>query len=148
MAAKPMVASIWIAVPPVQVYERIEDLSRHEAFTDHFLVDWREAGRDHVNVRAKLPGPEDRADVDVVEREPPRRLVEQLVAAKGKRRARSTWTLEPDGDGTLVTFTTEQEATPAIERPLAPLTRRWIQRGNERSLERLRAQAEDAVTPR
>lgn len=148
MAAKPMVASIRIAVPPEQVYERIEDLSRHEAFTDHFLVDWRDAGRDQVNVRAKLPGPEDRADVDVVEREPPRRLVERLVAANGKRRARSTWTLEPDGDGTLVTFTTEQEATPAIERPLAPLTRRWIQRGNERSLERLRAQAEGAVTPR
>ena len=45
-------------------------------------------------------------------------------------------------------FTTEQEVTPAIERPLAPLTRRWVQRGNERSLERLRAQAEGAVTPR
>jgi len=143
MAAKPLEASIRIAVPPEAVYERIADLSAHEAFTDHFLIDWREAGPDHVNVRAKLPGPEDRADVDVVEREPPRRLVEQLVAAKGKRRARSTWTLEPAGDGgTLVTFATEQQATPAFERPFAPLTRRWIQRGNERALERLRDQAE------
>jgi hypothetical protein len=130
-------------VPPEAVYERIADLSAHEAFTDHFLVDWRDAGPDHVNVRAKLPGPEDRADVDVVEREPPHRLVEQLVAAKGKRRARSTWTLEPgDEGGTLVTFTTEQQATPVLERLLSPLTRRWVQRGNQRALERLRDQAE------
>lgn len=143
MAAKPISASIRIAVPPEQVYERIAELSRHEAFTDHFLVDWREAGPDHVNVRAKLPGPEDRAAVDVVEREPPHRLVEQLVAAKGKRRARSTWTLAGDGaGGTLVTFSTEQQQTPAIERPFAPLTRRWIRHGNERALERLRDQAE------
>lgn len=143
MAGKRMSASIRIAVPPEQVYERIADLSRHEAFTDHFLVDWRDTGPDHVNVRAKLPGPEDRAEIDVVEREPPRRLVEQLVAAKGKRRARSTWMLEDGGDGgTLVTFSTEQQTTPALERPLAPLTRRWVRRGNERALERLRDQAE------
>jgi uncharacterized protein YndB with AHSA1/START domain len=138
MAAPPMQSSIRIAATPEQVFARITDLSGHEAFTDHFLVDWREAGPDHVNVRANLPGPEDRADVDVVERDPPHRLVERLVAAKGKRRARSTWTLEPDGDGTLVTFATEQEATPTFEKILAPLTRRWIQRGNDRSMERLR----------
>jgi len=143
MAAKPMSVSIRIAVPPEQVFERIADLSRHEAFTDHFLIDWRETGPDHVNVRAKVPGPEDRADVDVIERDPPKRMVEQLVAAEGKRRARSTWTLEPDGDdGTLVTFTTEKQATPALERLLAPLTDRWIRRGNERALARLRDQAE------
>ncbi len=138
-----MSVSIRIAVPPEQVFARITDLSRHEAFTDHILVDWRDAGPDHVNVRAKLPGPEDRADVDVIEREPPRRLVERLVAAKGKRRATSTWILEPDGEGaTLVTFATVQEATPVLERPLGPLLRRWIRRGNERALERLRDQAE------
>jgi hypothetical protein len=138
MAAKSMQSSIRIAATPEQVFARITDLSAHEAFTDHFLVDWRETGPDHVNVRANLPGPEDRADVDVVERDAPHRLVEQLVAAKGKRRARSTWTLEPDGGGTLVTFATEQLATPAFEKILAPFTRRWIQRGNDRSMERLR----------
>ena len=37
-----------------------------------------------------------------------------------------------------MTFTTEQQATPAAERLVAPLTRRWIQRGNDRALERLR----------
>ncbi|MFN8112720.1 MAG: SRPBCC family protein [Solirubrobacterales bacterium] len=144
MAAQPMQSSIRIAATPEQVFERISDLSAHEAFTDHFLVDWRDTGPDHVNVRADLPGPEDRADVDVVERDPPHRLVEQLVAAKGKRRARSTWTLEPDGDGTVVTFTTVQEATPALEKILAPLTRRWIQRGNDRSMQRLRDLVEGA----
>jgi uncharacterized protein YndB with AHSA1/START domain len=141
---KGLESTIRIAAPPERVFERISDLSAHEAFTDHFLVDWRDTGPDHVNVRANVPGPEDRADVDVVERQPPHRLVEQLVAAKGKRRARSTWTLEPDGDGTVVTFTTEQQATPAIEKVLAPLTRRWIQRGNDRALERLRDLAEDS----
>lgn len=138
-----MELSIRIAIPPEQVYERISDLSAHEAFTDHFLVDWRDAGPDHVSFRAKLPGPEDRTEVDVVERDPPHRLVEQLTAAKGKRRARSTWTLESDGDGgTLVRFTSEQVATPISERLVAPLLRRWIRRGNERALERLRDQAE------
>ncbi|HET6830233.1 MAG TPA: hypothetical protein VFH44_02685, partial [Solirubrobacterales bacterium] len=73
MAAKPESVSIVIAVPPEDVFARIADLSRHEAFTDHFLIDWREAGPDHVNVRAKLPGPEDRADIDVIERDPPNR---------------------------------------------------------------------------
>ena len=142
MASKPTTVSIRIAAPPEQVFARISDLSAHEAFTDHFLIDWRDTGPDHVNVRAKLPGPEDRAEIDVIERDPPRRLVERLVAAKGKRRATSVWTLEPDGDGTLVTFTTEQESAPAIEKPLAPLLRGWIRRGNERSLQRLRDQAE------
>ncbi|HET6832120.1 MAG TPA: SRPBCC family protein [Solirubrobacterales bacterium] len=143
MTAKPESVSIVIAVPPEDVFARIGDLSRHEAFTDHFLIDWREAGPDHVNVRAKLPGPEDRADIDVIERDPPNRMVERLVAANGKRRAVSTWTLEPDGAGsTRVRFSTVQEASPAIERLLAPLLRRWIRRGNERALERLRDQAE------
>ena len=138
-----MSVSIRIAAPPEQVFERISDLSRHEAFTDHFLIDWRETGPDHVNVRAKLPGPEDRADVDVVERQAPRRMVEQMVAANGRRRARSTWTLDADAEGgTIVTFTTEQQATPAVERPLAPLINRWVRRGNARALERLRDQAE------
>ncbi len=142
MAPKPTTVSIRIAAPPEQVFARISDLSAHESFTDHFLIDWRDTTPDHVNVRAKLPGPEDRAEIDVIERDPPRRLVERLVAAKGKRRATSVWTLEPDGDGTLVTFTTEQESAPAIEKLLAPLLRGWIRRGNERSLQRLRDQAE------
>ncbi|MCB0875770.1 MAG: SRPBCC family protein [Solirubrobacterales bacterium] len=139
MAAKPMVVSIRIAAPPERVFERISDLSQHEAFTDHFLVDWEDAGPDHVSVRADLPGPEDRSEIDVVEREAPHRLVEQLTGAGGKRRARSTWTLEPGGEGTtLVTFTTEPQATPASERLMGPLIRRWMRRGNEKSLARLR----------
>ena len=68
MAPKPMQSSIRIAAEPALVFERITDLSGHEAFTDHFLIDWRDTSADHVNVRAKVPGPEDRADVDVVER--------------------------------------------------------------------------------
>ena len=52
--------------------------------------------------------------------------------------------MEPDGDGTVVTFATVQEATPALEKILAPLTRRWIQRGNDRSMQRLRDLVEGA----
>jgi uncharacterized protein YndB with AHSA1/START domain len=139
MAAKPMVVSIRIAAPPERVFAQISDLSRHEEFTDHFLVDWRDAGPDHVSVRANLPGPEDRSEIEVVQREAPNVLVEQLTGAGGKRRARSTWTLKDDGEGgTLVGFATEQQATPAAERLLAPLVRRWMRRGNEKALTRLR----------
>ena len=138
-----MTAMIRIAVPPEQVFERIADLSRHEAFTDHFLIDWRDTGPDHVNVRAKMPDP---------------RTERTSTSSSAIRRAASSsswWRPRASGGRSApgrssptartarqVTFATEQQATPAIERVVAPLTRRWIQRGNEKSLERLREQAE------
>jgi hypothetical protein len=39
--------------PREEVYDFLEDLANHEAFTDHMMVDWQ-GGGDRVTVRSKV----------------------------------------------------------------------------------------------
>jgi hypothetical protein len=53
---------------------------------------------------------------------------------------RHLYTLAPaHGGGTLVTFTFAWERAPLTDRLAAPLVRAYLRRGNERSLQRLKA---------
>ena len=130
--------------PIQEVWDHLDRLANHEAFTDHMLADWRVTGPTSgigasVNVRANMPGPENRADIKVLEAEPPKRIMEESVGAKGRRRTRGTYTLEEAADGgTLIRFTLETLELPRSERLIAPLLRGWLQRGNAKAMERLK----------
>ena len=58
----------------------------------------------------------------------------------GKRIAHGTYTLSdlPDG-GTHIEFEFALQKVPAMERPLVPLMRKMVRKGNERAMERLAA---------
>lgn len=145
---KPVTVSTTIDRPREEVYDLLDDISRHEAFTDHFLVDWHLAGPASgvgasVTMTVRAPGRSEEVELTVIEAEPPVRTVEETVGAGGRRRTRGTYTLDAiDADRTEVRFRIDPLEVPRSERPLWPLSRAWLRRQNARSLERLREQLE------
>jgi hypothetical protein len=145
---KSVEVSTVIRRPIAEVYAHLDVLANHEAFTDHFLVDWQLAGPASgvgasVAMRVRAPGRSEEVELTVIEAEPPTRTVEETVGAGGRRRTRGTYTLEAiDADRTEVRFAIEPLEVPRSERPLWPLSRAWLRRQNARSLERLREQLE------
>ena len=145
---KSVEVSTVIRRPIAEVYAHLDVLANHEAFTDHFLVDWRLEGPASgvgasVTMRVRAPGRSEEVELTVIEAEPPVRTVEETVGAGGRRRTRGTYTLEAiDADRTEVRFEIEPLEVPRSERPLWPLSRAWLRRPNARSLERLREQLE------
>jgi hypothetical protein len=140
---KPVSVAIEVPRQPDEVYEFLDVLGNHERFTDHFLLDWELSGPNRgVGARAglgvKSPGPDDWLDMEVIEAERPRTTTEESVSAKGRRRTRGTYRLEPLPDGgTGVTFELAWLEAPLSERLAAPLTRAVVRRANARSLQRL-----------
>ena len=135
-----------IRQPREVVFDHLDDLARHEAFTDHVLVDWslpngRSSGVGAVaRMRAKGAGRHPWITIEVVESVRPERTVEEGRGGKdGRRRTRGIYELaeEPDG-GTRVCFTNEFEPASLVERLQAPLARGYLRRQNARALERLR----------
>jgi hypothetical protein len=145
---KPVEVSTVIRRPIAEVYAHLDVLANHEAFTDHFLVDWRLEGPASgvgasVTMTVRAPGRSEEVELTVIEAEPPVRTVEETVGAGGRRRTRGTYTLDAiDPDHTGVRFRIDPLEVPRSERPLWPLSRAWLRRQNARSLERLRAQLE------
>ena len=142
---KPITVSTTVARPREEVFAFLDVLGNHEPFTDHMLVDWtlsgpREGVGARARMRANLPGPKDWVDMEVVDSRPPERIVERAVGAGGRRRTRGTYTLTdtPDG-GTQVAFELAYEAMPTREKPISPLLRAWLQRANQKAMDRLRA---------
>jgi Polyketide cyclase / dehydrase and lipid transport len=145
---KSVEVSTVIRRPIAEIYAHLDVLANHEAFTDHFLVDWQLAGPASgvgasVTMRVRAPGRSEEVELTVIEAEPPTRTVEETVGAGGRRRTRGTYTLEAiDADRTEVRFRIDPLEVPRSERPLWPLSRAWLRRQNARSLERLREQLE------
>jgi hypothetical protein len=145
---KPVEVSTVIRRPIAEVYAHLDVLANHEAFTDHFLVDWGLAGPASgvgasVTMTVRAPGRSEEVELTVIEAEPPVRTVEETVGAGGRRRTRGTYTLDAiDADRTEVRFRIDPLEVPRSERPLWPLSRAWLRRQNARSLERLREQLE------
>ncbi len=143
---KPATVTVTIDRPREELFALLADLRAHEQFTDHFLVDFT-GDADHVRARAKVPGPAQWADITVVDREEPARLVERAVGAGGSRETQGTYRLEPAGaGGTRVTFTFKTLRAPAAERVVAPLLRGYVNRQNARAMQRLKALAESRAT--
>jgi len=143
---KPVIVSTTVQRPVSEVYEFLDLLANHEGFLDHMLVDWTFSGpRRGVGARARARantvGSQDWTEFDVVEAEPPRRIVEQGVGAGGKRHTRGTYRLEelPDG-GTRVSFELEWLQSSRAERLAPPLIRAFVRRSNGKAMSRLAKQ--------
>jgi hypothetical protein len=136
--------------PRERVFDFLDDLARHEAFTDHFLVDWTLTQERTTGVgaaarmRAKRAGRHPWITITVVESTRPERTVEEGRGGKdGRRRTRGIYELEEAGAGaTKVSFTNEFEPAGVLERVQAPLARAYLRKQNARSLERLKAMLE------
>lgn len=140
---KPVTVSITVSRPVAEVYEFLDVLANHAGFMDHMLVDWKFSGpRGGVGAkaeaRANTIGSQDWTDFEVVEAEPPNRIVEQGVGNGGKRHTRGTYRLEelPDG-GTKISFELEWLESAKAESLLPPMTRAFVRRTNGKAMRRL-----------
>ena len=134
------------------VFDHLDDLARHEAFTDHFLVDWsltRESSGvgAGARMRAKGAGRHPWITIRVVESVRPERTVEEGRGGKaGRRRTRGVYELAEQPDGaTKVCFTNAFEPAGPLEWLHAPLARVYLRRQNARALARLKAILEAPV---
>lgn len=143
---KPVSVSVDVPNSREEVYSFLDVLANHETFTDHMLVDWRPSGpRSGVGakatVKAAAVGSNERIEIELVEADPPRRIVEQDVGARGRRRTRGTYVLEElPGGGTRVSFELAWLESPAVERLGAPLVRVFLRRANGKAMRRLAKQ--------
>jgi ribosome-associated toxin RatA of RatAB toxin-antitoxin module len=141
---KAVSVSIEVPNPPGQVYEFLDVLGNHETFMDHFMVDWQLSGPNRgvgakANVRVKATAEKDWTDVEIVEADADRRLVEETIGGPGaERRTRGTYRLEalPDG-GTRISFELEILEMPRTERLMGPLNRAYVKRVNRKAMKRL-----------
>jgi carbon monoxide dehydrogenase subunit G len=143
---KPVTVSIVVARPVAEVYDFLDVLANHESFTDHMLVKWKFSGPVRgvgakAEAKANTVGSQDWTDFEVVEAEPPHRIVEEGVGNGGKRHTRGTYRLEelPDG-GTKVSFELEWLEAAKAERLIPPMIRAFVRRTNGKAMRRLAKQ--------
>jgi hypothetical protein len=147
---KPVSVTTDIARPREEIFDYLDDLSNHASFTDHFLVDWEFSGPPRGKgakgmARINAPSSQDWTDFEIVESDPPGRLIEEGVGAKGKRHTRGSYFLsDRPGGGTDVEFKLEWIEAPRSERLIPPLSRLFLKRTNGKSLKRLKKQLESA----
>lgn len=149
---KPVTVSVEVPHEIDAVYEFLDVMANHEPFNDHLMTDWELSGPDRgigskARVRTRALGVSDIVDIEVVEAEPPTRIVELNVAAKAKRTGRGTYTLSPlPAGGTLVTFEYRWIVAPLIDRVTAPMARAYIRRNNNIAMRRLAEQLDRVHT--
>src|SRR5690349_3292243 len=131
---KPVISTVTVERSRQEVFDHLDVLANHEAFTDHFLHDWQLSGPERgvggrLRARVTALGRTEDVELEVVEVREPELIAEVTVAAEGKRRTRGTYRLREAGPArTHVTFELAFEAAPAVERLAAPLGRRWVGR--------------------
>ena len=143
---KPIVVCTTLDRPREEVYEFLDVLANHEPFTNHMLVDWTVDGPAagvgaKARMRAKAGGwgrIKQWIDMEVVAATPGETITEEAVSAGGKRKTRGTYTLsDRSGGGTDVRFQLEYLSMPAGEKLMTPLLRAWLQRANQKAMDRL-----------
>ncbi|MET9552263.1 SRPBCC family protein [Streptomyces sp. NPDC006645] len=143
---KSVTVSIDVPQTPEQVYDFLDVMAHHERFTDHYLTGWRYSGPgrgigSRATVTAALGGRKTDVTIEVVEADPPLRIVERNVSAGGRRLAHGTYTVESSrGGGSRVSFTYAWERAPLADRLLAPLVRATMRRANRTVMRRLAAE--------
>ncbi len=140
---KPVTVSIEVPQPVEEVFDHLVVLANHEAFLDHYLIDWKFSGPRRgvgakAEAKASAPMSQDWTDFEIVEVEEPSRIVEEGVGLKGKRHTRGTYRLRslPAG-GTEISFELAWLATARAERLIPPLTREFIRRPTAKAMRRL-----------
>ena len=143
---KPVTVSIEVPQDRTRVFEFLDVMANHEPFNDHLMRDWELSGPDRgvgskARVHTRALGVSDVVDIEVVDAEPPARIVEQNVAAKAGRTGQGTYLLEAlPGGGTRVTFEYRWLVAPRADRLLAPLVRSYLRRNNRVAMRRLAEQ--------
>ena len=139
----PVTVSVNVPDSREDVYAFLDRLANHESFTDHLMVDWEYSGPPagvgaKAKARVKAPGSNEIISIEVLEADPPRRIVEENIGAGGRRRVHGTYTFEelPEG-GTRISFEFAWLEAPRLERLGAPLTRAFMRRANGKSMRRL-----------
>lgn len=140
---KPVTVSVDVPNNREEVYAFLDVLANHEPFTDHMMVKWEYFGPlagvgAKATAKVRAPASNEIVEIEVVEADPPHRIVEESVSAKGKRRTRGTYTLEelPEGN-TRISFELAWIEAPRNERLAAPLMRAFMRRANGRAMRRL-----------
>jgi len=151
----PVTVSIVVDCPREQVFDYLQDIANHPAFTDHYLVDWHLTRIDSVGrgagarFRVKAPGVRFAwGDVTFVEVDRPHRIVEVGRTGKGNRvRTLGVYELAPGASGTTrVQFTLETAHATLSDRLLEGFgVRGWMRRQNARAMRRLRTILESDV---
>lgn len=143
---KPVTVSTVVARPVGEVFEFLDVLANHARFMDHMLVDWKFSGPQRGvgakgEARANTIGSQDWTEFELVETDPPHRIVEEGVGNGGKRHTRGTYRLEelPDG-GTRVSFELEWIEAARAERLAPPMIRAFVRRTNGKAMRRLAKQ--------
>ncbi|MET9386217.1 SRPBCC family protein [Streptomyces sp. NPDC002928] len=140
---KSVTVSIDLPQTPEQVYDFLDVMAHHERFTNHYLTDWRYSGPGRgigscATVTAALGGTKTDVTIEVVEADPPRRIVERNVSAAGRRLAHGTYTIEPlRTGGSHVSFTYAWVRVPLADRLLAPVVRVMMRHANRTVMRRL-----------
>ena len=96
---QPVTVSIDVPQDRASVYAYLDVMANHEPFTDHMLTNWRVSGPptgvgSKANVTAKVGAITDESEIEVFEVEDGRMIRERTIAAKGKRIAHGTYTLQ------------------------------------------------------
>ena len=149
----PVTVSTLIAKPREEVFEYLADMANHAEFTDHFLADFRLTREESYGLgagaRFRVTAPFNRfpwGDMNFVEVDPPRRIVERGRGGKFNRiPTRGVYELEPGpGGGTRVTYTFETRCDKLSDRILESFgARAWVRRQNAVAMRRLRAILEE-----
>jgi uncharacterized protein YndB with AHSA1/START domain len=154
---KPITVTTSIDRPIEKVYDHLDDLDNHEAFTDHFMTEWTPTSEKRTGVGAKVRfkvkngGRHPWSEIEVLEGVRPHRNVEEGHGGPdGRRHTRGTYELgeRPDG-GTDVRFTLEllDPITTGEKLQLALGGRAYLKRLNVKAMARLKSILEASPEP-
>jgi uncharacterized protein YndB with AHSA1/START domain len=138
--------SIDVPQDPVTVFDFLDVMANHEPFNDHLMREWELSGPPRgvgskARVQTRALGVRDVVDIEVIDAERPRRIVERNHAAKAGRTGEGTYTLEPiPSGGTRIQFEYRWVVTPLVDRMTAPMARAFIRRNNTIAMRRLAEQ--------
>jgi len=144
----PLSVSIIVGRPVEDVFAYLVDIANHAEFTDHYLLDWHLTRTDSVGLgagaRFRVAAPMQRfswVGVNIVEVDPPRRIVEAGRGGKFNRvKSEVVYTLAArEADRTEVVMSTKTEPVTPSDRLIETLGGRpWLRRQNVKALARLR----------
>lgn len=143
---KPVTVTIDVPQDRERVYDFLDVMANHEAFTDHLMKDWELSGPARgvgakARVRTKALGVSDVVDFEVTDAEAPTRIVERNTAQKAGRVGEGTYVLTPaPGGGTHIAFTYRWIDAPLADRLMAPLVRAYLRKANATAMQRLAQQ--------
>src|SRR5262245_25987543 len=145
---KPITVTTSVDRPIEDVFDHLDDLDNHEAFTNHFMKEWTPTSEARTGVGAKVRfkvkngGHHPWGEIEVLEAKRPRLSMEEGHGGKdGRRPSRGTYRLIPRADGgTDVQFTFEllEPVTTGDKVQMALGGRAYLKRLNQKAMNRLK----------